>query len=332
MGGNATVYLDGLYGGSINSYSADNKCTVKTMDFGNLTREPHNITVVNSLVLSGTAITDFAYAPYEDTTSTTSAPLAQATSTSISRTTLLPQSTPTPAITQSTSKASKGPIIGGVVAGVVVLIILTLLLIFALGRRSRQPNTSVSVGFNGAALATHGQEPKEQDFAPHDPSPLGYTGHSPQFLDPSPNVAPIVTPPISDSLRTDGAMPYGSSVSPFVANGRDTSTPDHDQRRVSIGSSPSSVSNPGSSRPLPVAPISQQQQQYRPDSFATRPTSGPSRADLVQQLVHTGVPAAEVVRMMGEVASSSSSGGARGAPVDEQSPPQYGDEMGGVSS
>ncbi|KAG8977965.1 hypothetical protein FRB93_011485 [Tulasnella sp. JGI-2019a] len=265
------------------------------VDFGGLAREPHNITVVNLLVLSSTAITDFAYTPYGDTTSTTSAPSAQDTLTPTSRTTLLPQSTPTPANTQSNSKASKGPIIGGVVAGVVVLIILTLL-IFALRRRSRHPNAPTSAGLNGGAPATYGQEPKEQGFTPHDPSTPGYTGHSPQFPDPAANAAPIVTLPVSDSLRTDGAMPYGSSAPFFVAEGRDTLGPGHDQRRLSIGPSPSSMSypHPGSPRAQPVAPISQysdqiqQQRQYRPDSFVTRPTSGPSQVDLVQQLVHTG--------------------------------------------
>ncbi|KAG9023974.1 hypothetical protein FRB95_012233 [Tulasnella sp. JGI-2019a] len=229
------------------------------VDFGGLAREPHNITVVNLLVLSSTAITDFAYTPYGDTTSTTSAPSAQDTLTPTSRTTLLPQSTPTPANTQSNSKASKA-------------------------------------GLNGGAPATYGQEPKEQGFTPHDPSTPGYTGHSPQFPDPAANAAPIVTLPVSNSLRTDGAMPYGSSAPFFVAEGRDTLGPGHDQRRLSIGPSPSSMSYPHPGSPLaqPVAPISQysdqiqQQRQYRPDSFVTRPTSGPSQVDLVQQLVHTG--------------------------------------------
>ncbi|KAG9023977.1 hypothetical protein FRB95_012236 [Tulasnella sp. JGI-2019a] len=88
----------------------------------------------------------------------------------------------------------------------------------------------------------------------------------------------------------------------------------------------------------PVAPISQysdqiqQQQQYQPDSFITCLTLGLSQADLVQQLVHSGVPAGEIVRMMGEVTSGSLSGRAHGTPVDKQPPPQYGNEKGGMLS
>ncbi|KAG8985605.1 hypothetical protein FRB94_003555 [Tulasnella sp. JGI-2019a] len=175
---------------------------------------------------------------------------------------------------------------------------------------------------------------------PHNLFTFGYTGYSPQFPNPSSNVTLIITPPISDSSQTDSTMPYRSSAPFFITNGRDISGPSYNQCRLSISSSPSSMSDlsPGSPCAQPVVPISQyldqiqQQQQYQPDSFVTHLTLGLLQANLIQQLVHSGVLAGEVVRMMGEVASGSLSGRACGAPVDKQPPLQYGDEKGGMPS
>ncbi|KAG8996402.1 hypothetical protein FRB94_008355 [Tulasnella sp. JGI-2019a] len=317
-GGNGMVYLDGQYQGDIDSYSVDASCTTSISSLTNLTPKSHNLTIINKDVLTGTAIYGLVYTPA------------------------------TPSTVKS--KTSKGPIIGGVVAGILIFALLIFVLWRRRSRQSNPPNPAPTgfnppfpapagfnppvpppAGFNPAAPpVTYGQEPKKEDYAPHNPPSLGYAGYTPSFPNPTP-----------------------ASPTPFDANSINNNA-SNDQRRYSIGSSSSPVSHvfPPNHHPapprgaLPAIPLpapqyldqiqpQQQQQQYRPESVASRPMSNPSHVDLVQRLVHTGVPAAEVVRMMGEAAAAggSPSGGGRGSAahvVDEQPPPQYGDEKGGL--
>ncbi|KAG9023976.1 hypothetical protein FRB95_012235 [Tulasnella sp. JGI-2019a] len=160
ISGDGMIYLDGCYEGTFKSHSLENSCNVGEAGITNLPEKPHNITVVNANVMNATFLSSFIYTPYSSTDVARASTQSTPVSASLSMHMATLQLTPTLASAPSTSKASKGPVIGGVIGGIIILIV-ALFIIHIIRRRSRLSTPSrASTGFDGASSV----ESEKRDF------------------------------------------------------------------------------------------------------------------------------------------------------------------------
>ncbi|KAG8845124.1 hypothetical protein FRB96_002726 [Tulasnella sp. 330] len=216
--GDTYLYLDGVIWETFHGYSSiQHGCEVQTLSNINLSRQTHNVTVVNATPSNYTYINGFNYTSFVDVS--------------------------------PTSHHSIGTIIGGVIGGVVILLALIFAANFIMKRRRRRAHDAILPGRRGSpGLTTPPEEPMSQDVstAPYRDSVttspvasgMGLASDTLSKSEPSSPVAPTMShppsahqqhPSLSRPLHSPPSPPYSSPVSKRAPTdsiiGRPTSDP-----------------------------------------------------------------------------------------------------------